>query len=377
MKTFSQSSVSDWTFRDRPTLNFLLRCLCAGTDSQTIHQIQTLAQSEIDWQFLAQIAKDHRVVPLLYNRLNTACPNTVPAPLLQELRAYCKDIAICNLSTTAELRRLLLLMKAQGIDALPYKGPVLTQMLYENLELRQFGDLDIVIQPEDMRSVETLLIAEGYRPYFGKKTTAELTAYMKAKTEHTYDFYHDSKNILIEVHWRFWPPFFSLVNPKEIWHRRESAKIGGAEVSNLAIEDYLVILCMHGSRHMWQRLAWLCDIAVLTHKYPALDWERAIATAEQWGSKRMLYLGLYLAHYWLEARLPKSILEQISTESAVTELAKRVDNQLFKLSETYRPFMETTRYQIQARERWSDKAVYAQSFIYWLSRGCPSDTHTA
>jgi hypothetical protein len=78
MKTFSQSNVQDWTFRDRPTLNFLLSCISANTDSQTTHHIQTLAQGEIDWQFLAQIAKDHRVVPLLYNRLNTTCPDTAP-----------------------------------------------------------------------------------------------------------------------------------------------------------------------------------------------------------------------------------------------------------------------------------------------------------
>lgn len=369
MNTLSVPSEPTWTFSEHTGISFLLCCISPSTDIQTVQQIQALAQETINWKALVEIAQRHKVAPLLYKRMNAVCSTAVPDAFLKELRLYCQSTAIRNLFMTAELSRLLSLMKSQEIDTLPYKGPVLAQALYGRLDLRQFGDLDIVIQPQDMPSVEKLLIAEGYRPYFGEKTVAELAAYMKAKTEHTYDFYHDSKKILIEVHWRFWPPFFSSVNPKEIWHRRESAQIGNTEVSNLAIEDYLVILCMHGSRHMWQRLAWLCDIAVLTHKYPDLDWKRVIATAEQWGSRRMLYLGLYLAHHWLGARLPEAVIEQISTDSAITGLAERVDNQIFRLSGTPMRFMETTRYQLQARERWSDKAVYAQSFIYWLLRG--------
>jgi Uncharacterised nucleotidyltransferase len=376
MKTFSQSNVQDWTFRDRPTLNYLLSCISANTDSQTIHHIQTLAQGEIDWQFLAQIAKDHRVVPLLYNRLKTTCPDTVPAALLSELRGYCKGIAIRNLSTTAELRRLLALMEVQGIDTLPYKGPVLTQMLYENLEMRQFGDLDIVIQPEAMRAVEALLIAEGYQPYFGEKTAAELAAYMKSKNEHTYDFYHERKHIFIEIHWRFWPSFFSSVSPKDIWHRRESTQIAGQTVSNFKIEDYLIILCMHGSRHQWERLSWLCDIALLIHKYPNLNWQQLFALSDQWGTTRMLNLGLYLAHAWLKAPLPETVTDQISADSTIGVLATQVHDQIFVTAKPSVRFMGTTRYHLQARERWQDKALYAQSFVHWLLKGCPSEHHT-
>lgn len=376
MNTLSVAAETVWQFRDRPTDSLLLRCLSPQTDSQTIQQIQASAQAEIDWQALAQLAKVHRVVPLLYNRLSSVCPEAVPAPLLESLRGHCKSIAIRNLSATAELRRLLLLMESKGIDTLPYKGPLLTKMLYEDLELRQFGDLDIVIQPEDMQSVEKLLVAEGYRPYFGEKTAAELNAYMKSKNEHTYDFYHDRKQFFIEIHWRFWPSFFSSVNPKDIWHRREPDELAGITVSNFKIEDYLIILCMHGSRHQWERLSWLCDIALLLQKYPNLDWQQVFNLAEQWGAKRMLSLGLYLAHTWLGAPLPKAIINEISADSSTVVLATWVHDQIFGMVKPLARFMGTTQYHIQARERWQDKALYAQSFVYWFLRGCPSEHHT-
>ena len=365
-----------WIFSDYPTVSLLLRCISPHTDNQTIKQVQTLAQAEIDWQALAQLAETHKVIPLIYNRLSSVCPEAVPASLLDSLRCSCKNIAIRNLSATSELRRLLLLMESKGIDTLPYKGPALTKMLYEKLELRQFGDLDIVIQPEDMLSVEKLLVAEGYRPYFGEKTAVELNAYMKSKNEHTYDFYHDRKKFFIEIHWRFWPSFFSSVNPKDIWHRRESVELAGTTVSNFKIEDYLIILCMHGSRHQWERLSWLCDIALLLHKYPDLGWQQMFDLAEQWGAKRMLNLGLYLAHAWLGAPLPKAIADRILTDPATVILMTWVYDQIFGVAEPSARFMGTTQYHIKARERWQDKALYAQSFVHWLLRGCPSEHHT-
>ena len=358
---------------DRTTPNLLLLCLSPDSEqsanSQIAQQIIALADKQTNWSALIELAQTHRVMPLLYHRLSTVCPTKVPDNILAGLRGDCQQIAIRNLAMTAELHRLLKLMETQGVETLPYKGPVLTQSLYQRLDLRQFGDLDIIIRPEDMPSVERLLIDEGYWPYFGKQTAAELSAYMKAKTEHTYDFYHKNKKIFLEVHWRFWPPFFSSVNPRQIWARRASTTLAGTKISTFLMEDYLIVLCMHGSRHMWERLAWLCDIALLVERFPHLDWQQSLKTAEQWGAKRMLLLGLYLAQEWLAADLPAEVVAQISADSAIAQLAAAVKTQMFSSAETPTRFMAATRYQVKVRERWQDKAVYASSFGYWLLKG--------
>ena len=364
-----------WTFTNHTAIEFLLCALSPNTDSDTIGQVRSLAK-EIDWQAVVQLAKKHRVLPSLYHRINDLCADeVVPANIQEELRQHCQSIAIRNLSMTAELCKLLSLMAASDVDAMPYKGSIVTQTLYGDLSARQFGDIDIVIQPQDMLRVEQLLIDQGYRPYFGKKNKADLADYMAAKNEHTYDFYHDQKKFFVEIHWRFWPVFFSTVSPRDIWHRRESTKLANTKVSNLKLEDTLVILCMHGSRHQWERLSWLRDIAMLIDKYPELDWEEAIATAQQWGAKRMLYLGLYLARTWLGAELPASVLKKVEVEPAIMHLADQVDSTVFGLEPSDRP-LAATRYQIKARERWQDKAVCAQSFIHWLLRGRPSEHHS-
>lgn len=352
-------------------IQLLLQCLSPSVDSHTIDRIKDLSHQKIDWADLIQLAKKHKVGPLFFHRLNSLGIENIPIESLTEFRQYSHTMAGRNVFVTFELVRLLLLMGKNGIDTLPYKGPMLAQTLYKTLKLRIFSDLDIIVQPDDMHAVEDLLVAEGYRPYHGQKTRAELAAHMKSPAEHTYDFYHDKKQVYIEVHWRLWPKTFSSVAPQDIWHRRETGLLAGKEVSNLAIEDYLIILCMHGSRHMWQRLSWLCDIAMLLHNYPDLNWSQVIAQAEQWGVQRMLYLGLYLAQTWLQAPLPDAIAKQLLADTTLPVLAAQVEKQVFEEGKSSKLFMASTQYQVRVRERWQDKAAYGMSFIGWLLKGCP------
>lgn len=361
------------TIKDN-NIQLLLCCLSPIKNAQTIQQIKTLSEGVTDWANLIQLAKKHKVGPLFYNQLSNLDLAAVPTSLQDEFRQYSQTMAGRNLFVTFELIRLLSRMAENGIDTLPYKGPVLAQTLYKTLSLRVFSDLDIVVQPQDIYAVESLLIAEGYRPYYGKKSKTELAAHMKSAAEHTYDFYHDNKKVFIEIHWRFWPKTFSSVNPSHIWHRRQTATVAGKAVSTLSIEDYLIILCLHGSRHMWQRLSWLCDIATLLHHYPELDWQRAIEQACEWGVRRMLYLGLYLAHTWLNAPLPASVVQQLSAEPMLPALAAQVEYQAFQTGKLPKTFLATTQYQLHVRERWQDKGAYTLSFIRWLLKGCP---HTA
>lgn len=364
-KTIAKTAIKD------NDIQLLLYCLSPVKNPQTIQQIETLAQGNLNWAALIQLAKKHKVGPLFYHQLSHLAIETVPTVLQDEFCQYSHTMAGRNLFITFELTRLLSLMAEKGIDTLPYKGPVLAQTIYKTLSLRVFSDLDIVIQPQDIYAVEELFIAEGYRPYYGKKSRTELAAHMKSAAEHTYDFYHDSKQVFIEVHWRFWPKTFSSVNPSHLWHRRQTATVAGKTVSTLLIEDYLIILCMHGSRHVWQRLSWLCDIAMLLHNYPDLDWQQVMEQAHEWGVHRMLCLGLYLAHTWLNAPLPESIIQQLAGPT-LPALAAQVEYQAFQSGKHPKTFLATTQYQLHVRERWQDKGAYMLSFIRWLLKGCPS-----
>ncbi|MBW4596882.1 MAG: nucleotidyltransferase family protein [Brasilonema angustatum HA4187-MV1] len=331
-------------------------------------RIKALVKENIDWEYLIQTAYGHGVISLLYTRLNTMCPKIVPEFALNQLRTLFHTLAGRNLFLTGELVKLLDLLKDQGIVAVPYKGPVLATLIYGDVALRQFGDLDIIVEVQDIFAVKKLLLDQGYRPNI-EMTYAEEIAYLQAKTEHTYDFIHDEKEIFLEIHWRIAPKYITPIEPKHLWQDLEPFSLAGTTLSYLPLEDWLPILCVHGSRHMWERLSWLCDIATLVHKHPDLNWEKVLKQASAFGCRRMLFLGLFLAHDLLGVVLPTEIWQQVKAEPMVSAIVPQVYNQLFDPVRTSDRFMGRTLYHIQVRERLQDKVLYIQSFFHWLKSG--------
>lgn len=84
----------------------------------------------MDWDSLVQLVAFHRVAPLLDHALRNTCPQAVPSSVLADLAAYVRSAVSRSLFLTGELVRLLKRLEAQGIPAIPFKGPVLSSLLY-------------------------------------------------------------------------------------------------------------------------------------------------------------------------------------------------------------------------------------------------------
>jgi len=82
------------------------------------------------------------------------------------------------------------------------------------------------------------------------------------------------------------------------------------------------MLCVHGTKHFWDRLAWIVDVAELITAQP-VDWEESLQIAAGMKSTRVLLLGLYLAHEWLGAALPQPVLERAQRTPLFVGLRKR------------------------------------------------------
>lgn len=368
MQTLSKLDHKNQSIKTSSEIELILCSVRTHLDSATTDRIKALVQEDIDWEDLLQTADTHGVIPLMYTRLNSICPEAIPKSALNQMREMFHAIAQHNLFLTGELIKLLSLLKEQGIVAVPYKGPVLASFIYGNLALRQFGDLDIIVQPQDIFAVKKLLQDQGYRPNV-EMTHAKEIAYLQAKTEHTYDFIHDDKRIFIEIHWRIAPKYISPIEPKDLWQDIEPFSFASTTVSYLPLEDWLPILCVHGSRHMWEKLSWFCDIATLIHNHPNLNWEKVLRTANAFGCRRALFLGLFLAHDFLGVVLPTEIWQQVQAEPKISVLAPLVYNQLFDEVKTSNKFLGRTLYHIHVRERLQDKGLYIESFLHWLMTG--------
>ncbi|BAZ65653.1 MAG: nucleotidyltransferase family protein [Pelatocladus maniniholoensis HA4357-MV3] len=352
----------------RPEMQLLLCCASTKIDVAKTEEIKSLIQrADLDWQDVIGNAYKHGLMPLLYTNLNAIAPDIVPKNVLNQLRNIFYTNAQRSLMLTGELVQLLRLLQENEILAVPYKGPVLANLLYGNIGLRQFCDLDILVQQQDVLKFKNLLITRGYRPKI-QLTEVEEINYLKDKSKHTYNFINDSKGIMVEIHWRITPRYTSAIEVKYIWENLHSSSLGGMEIYSFSAEDWLLLLTNHASRHRWEKLSWLADIAELLRQNTEINWEIVIQKANDFDCKRMLFLGLFLTRQLIGINLPIGVINKITNDHKVAKLASEICLDILNKTNTNHKFMQNTRYHIQVRERLHNKILYLELFWRWLIR---------
>lgn len=337
---------------DRPE-NELLICLARPTlDVASTECVRRLVRGELDWDYVLAMAARHSVIPLLYSRLTSICPEAVPHRALSRLADHNQEHTRQSLFLIGELLKLVDLLEAQGISAVPFKGPTLALSAYGDAALRQFGDLDVLVHKQDVLSVKELLVREGFKP-MPELTGAQQAALLRFDC--AYNFGND-KNVLFDVHWNFAAPYFSFeLDVQELWQRLETITIGRKELLMLSAEDLVMVLCLHGFTHFWERLGWICDVAGLIDRRRDIDWPLLLDNAARQGSRRVLSLGLILASELLEAPLPPEVWRTVRADPVVRTLAEQVQQRLFAQDTAASGVFEEARIQLRMRERKRDK----------------------
>jgi len=239
---------------------------------------------------------------------------------------------------TGELLRVLDLFDRHSITALPFKGPVLADMLYGDITARDYCDLDILVRKPDIPNAIAALLAAGYTTDL-PSDPGQRKAYLRARYE--IHFTSPGGAIPIEIHQSFLPPAygFSLVPCLE---RRI---FFGREIPALSPADLLLVLCAHGAKHAWSEPGLVRDVArLLEVSASELCWPDLLRDAAAIGALRMLLLGLYLAAQ-PDAPMPAEILSQAQKDKAVVRLAGRIGI----------GGPESPRFFLQARERLRDR----------------------
>jgi hypothetical protein len=352
-----------------PEFELLLCCARTSLTQQQAERIETLLQQSIDWQFVIELAVAHGVMPLLAKSLNTVCPEAIPNEVLQQLRIYCYQLTLKNLSLTGELCKLIQLLNRHNIPAIPFKGPLLAVSVYGNVALRQFSDLDILVRPQDFLAARTLLMSKA--GYCAKEshflTTAQELAYLQSSYECS--LFSPDQQVVIDLHQELsGGTFFSYpVQFEQLWERLEPISTIGNKLHSLSSDDLLLYLCVHGAKSRWERLGWICDVAELIRVQPQIDWEQVFEKAKTSNCERMLLLGLQLAHTLLDTPLAEAIAQQIQADSTCQLLATQVCEQIQSNTQglTKKFTLKMLMFQLRVLDRQSDRRDCCyQSFVW-------------
>ena len=135
--------------------------------------------------------------------------------------------------------------------------------------------------------------------------------------------------MIVELHWEVAPHLFASTVPAEtLWQNLVPFDLNGTTVKTLSADDLLFSLCVHGSRHLWERLGWICDVAELISRR-TLNWTALLDRAAKADSERMFLLGLHLADKLLDAPLPPEVKRRCAADKRLESLATDVVEHLF------------------------------------------------
>jgi len=297
----------------------LLECASPQPDLRRIAELARPA----DGPRLLALAEDHGVTGHLAARLRELDASFVPAETLQALRERQRAQTFVSLRMTAELFRLLDRFAGQAISAMVVKGPVLAVQAYGDPAMRSYGDLDLLVRQRDIRSATELMLADDYRAH------VPLSAIDAGKIPGQYLFSKPDSNLLVEMHNDFTLRYFPRRLPIEKFFERQiRVPLDGRGAPALSVEDELVLICIHGAKHLWERLIWIADVAALVNRQTGIDWERATESAREVGAERMVHTGLQLAEDLLRMQLPGKVSGQIHGDTVATRLARQVQKWL-------------------------------------------------
>jgi len=269
------------------------------------------------WATLITTAAQHGILPLVYKTLKKRYADHLPEQLLVDLKSSYTQIAQRNILMSAELIRIVKLLENNDIKTLAFKGPTLAQMVFGDITLRQFGDLDFLIKKKDLQKVTKLFRDQGYKPLLELTKVQENTWYKYAKDM---SFIHPKKGLHVEMHWLLLDNDYPLqVDLDAIWEQPQDVNLNGRQIQTFSTESLLIYLCIHGSKHLWERIGWVKDIDQMI-RTQTIDWNRIIPELKKSGFERMVFLGLYLSQKLFQTHLPDSIKEALQKEKNLPKL---------------------------------------------------------
>jgi hypothetical protein len=290
-------------------VTILIECARPSPDAA---RLRRAAEGVADWTAALRQADRHGLVPLLHWRLSRLCPDAVPAAAASQLAASFHANAGRGLVMAAELRTVLRWLSEAGVDALAFKGPTLAALAYENLALREFGDLDILVRPRDRSAALSALAARGCVPK-GAPGAADLAGNCEAALT-------TPGGCEIDLHWSLSPPFFLPLDERGVFERKQAVVVAGAALPTLGPDDLFAALALHGARHCWASLGWVCDVAGLARVAPP-DWDRLLGDRRR---RRVYLLAALLAADMLDAPVPDSVVDAARRDGNVAAVATQL-----------------------------------------------------
>ncbi len=225
---------------------------------------------------LIRLAQNHGVLTVLYMQLKTLNEALIPENILSRLKDVYLQIVRFNMIQANQLIKALNLLNKNGIEAIPIKGPVISQQAYGDIGFRMFNDLDLMILPENFIQAYDIFCHEGYEPSL--RLSKKRKRYWKRFRR---DMELRNGKTMIDLHQRFSQGNSSFDIIEEQIKRAETIEVLDKKIKVLSVEDTIIYLCINGTKDNWNKLRMVSDLSNLVRSNPDLKWDKVILQSEE------------------------------------------------------------------------------------------------
>ncbi|PWV56604.1 nucleotidyltransferase family protein [Chitinophaga sp. S165] len=249
----------------QPEVTILLLCCRVYLQTSSASTLCTYISGQpVDWQRVYKLSARHRIRPVVFHVLNKL-HGVVPAEALQLFKAYCREFSVFAFDRKMVTDDIIARLQQHGVTARFYKGMDFSQMVYHDIGMREFTDMDIIIREDQVATVVSIMQANGYEMH--------LEQYFSSYPDHFKDHTKEvvfgkrcsrGKWLSFEFHYR--PPETLMTMQYQFEELLGSDYISGRDYTYE--EYYKLMLVNNGASDFYPHLRSLLDMALLYRHGP-------------------------------------------------------------------------------------------------------------
>lgn len=307
--------------------------------------------TETDWMRWVELAGTERVLPLLHNIASTTATD-----LSDEQRQMAAKLQLDLMATMVRFEHDLLDVAGQlshgGVQCAVLKGAATAHLDYADPALRQFGDVDLLVSPEDLPRAIELLSVTGWRqtyplPRYHERFTHAITL-------------SNERRVQIDVHQRIAPRAVGeLIPTRDLLAKAVTYEVAGQSLWALSEHDRLIHAALHtqASKGAFRRLSSAADVLLLAESNSQTA-EAVLARAETWRVRPLVVQAITSTYSDALLSVPDAWVVAISRRTLHRD---RLVEHAY-LSEERRPAFEELAY-LRVMRGWRNRGLYLRGYF--------------
>ncbi len=343
-----------------PELAVLIHCARPNISAKSRLAVENLLAQGLDWQRLTRLVEKHALISTLYLNLRSIDKSKLPTAAFKDLGQIYIQTLHNRVSMMSELVKLQSQFESSGIHAIYFKGLVLGELFYGDVNLRECNDIDILVHPEDALEAEKILLRNNYKYGHDKMELWRQAEFLQ--TPYSLRFltqlpFHGQSTF--DLHWLVFENGLIKLPTSFLFSHAKKHCLLDVELLTLPPEILLILVCTHGVKSDWCRLKWIVDVAQIIEN-SNLDWDKTLTLARETKAYSIVLLGCALASHLPDVTLPVVVMDALKSRADLLGTARELLDSLFERPGTgERKLLERWLFYLSVKDSNWDRLVLA------------------